>query len=196
MRPANNQESGFSLVEVVFVLGLLLVILSYSVFQCMSSMSSFKANAAQDLVVSAFRQARLISITQRRNVQVWIDQKPSGPGQVQSIYYQVLPAGTEQPQPPVSLPLPPGTLMVLEPGIPDTPMAFGNSAPVYIGNIAGGPPIMEFQPNGEFTDPNDGLLNGTIFIGVPDQPSTARAVTIMGGIGCVDHYAWTGTEWQ
>lgn len=196
MRRTNNQESGLSLLEVVCVLGLMGTLLSFSIFRGMSTIYSYKANAAQDLVLSAFRQARLISITQRRDVQVWIVQAPTGPGQVQSINYQVVPAGNEPQQQPVSFLLPQGTQMVLETGVPDTPMAFGNSAPVYIGNVPGGPPIMEFHPTGEFTDSNNSLLNGSVFIGVPGQSSTARAVTILGGIGCVDHFTWTGTHWQ
>ena len=95
----------------------------------------------------------------------------------------------------VSVPVPPGAQIVLEPGVPDTPMAFGNNAPVYIGNVGGGPPIMKFRSTGAFTDPNYAPLNGTIFVGLPNQAFTARAVTIMGGTGRVRPYTWTGAAW-
>ena len=74
-------------------------------------------------------------------------------------------------------------------------MAFGNTAAVYIGNTSGGPPIMQFNPTGTFTD-NTGtaILNGSVFLGIPGQASTARAVTIMGGTGRVRQYTWNGAS--
>jgi len=96
----------------------------------------------------------------------------------------------------------PGTAQfILETGVPDTPMAFGNSAPVFIGNppVSGGPPIMQFNPTGTFTD-NTGtnVIYGTVFIGVPNKMATARAVTIMGGTGRVRAYTYAGggIGWQ
>jgi len=88
---------------------------------------------------------------------------------------------------------------VLETGVPDTPMKFGNSAAVYIGNppTAGGPTFMQFNPQGTFTDNNGSLLYGTIFIGIPSRVATARAVTIMGGTGRVRPYTYIGNNvWQ
>jgi len=37
-------------------------------------------------------------------------------------------------------------------------------------------------------------LNGTIFLGMNGQVSTARAVTIMGGTGRVRQYTWNGAS--
>lgn len=195
MRRTKNQERGFSLLEAVVVLGLMMVMLSFAIFKSTNMMPNYKADTAQDVVVSALRQARQVGITQRRDVQVWVDQTFSGTDQVQHINYQVVPIGGDQPQPLVSVALPQGAQMVLEGGVPDTPMAFGNSAAVYIGNVGGGPPVMKFRSTGAFTDPNYAPLNGTIFIGVPGQAFTARAVTIMGGTGRVRPYSWTGAAW-
>jgi prepilin-type N-terminal cleavage/methylation domain-containing protein len=196
MKRIDVQEQGFTLLEAVVVIGIIAVLMGAAMFGSATVLPQYRANTAQDLIVSALRQARFAAITQRRNVQVWISQTPSAPDQTQSINYQVLPAGTEQPSPPVSLFLPQGTQFVVEPDLPDTPMAFGNSAPVYIGNLPGGPLVMMFQPTGAFTDQNNAILNGTIFLGMSAQPATARAVTIMGGIGAINHYSWNGTQWQ
>jgi hypothetical protein len=54
---------------------------------------------------------------------------------------------------------------------------------------------MQFTPIGAFTDGNGDVLNGTIFIGVPDAPNTARAVTVLGGVGSVQRYTWSGANW-
>lgn len=195
MRRTKNQESGFSLLEAVVVVGLMMVMLSFAIFKSTNIMPNYKADTAQDVVVSALRQARQLGITQRRDVQVWIDQAFTGTDQVQHINYQIVTIGGDQPQPVVSVGLPQGAQMVVEGGVPDTPMAFGNPSAVYIGNVGGGPPIMKFRSTGAFTDPNYAPLNGTIFLGVPNQPFTARAVTIMGGTGRVRPYTWNGTTW-
>lgn len=195
MRRTRNQEDGFSLLEAVVVIGLMMVMMGFAIFKSTSMMPNYKADSAQDVVVSTLRQARQTAVTQRRDVEVWIDQTLSGTDQVQHIKYQVVAISGDQPQPLVSVGLPRGSQMVLEPGVPDTPMGFGNNAAVYIGNVGGGPPVMKFRSTGAYTDPVYSPLNGTIFIGVPAQAFTARAVTIMGGTGRVRPYTWSGTAW-
>lgn len=198
MRRTKKQDNGFTLLESVVVLGIMMVMMSFAIFKTTSIMPNYKADAAQDVVVSALRQARQLAITERRDVQVWFDQGFSGPGPVQHINYQVVTILGDQPQPQVSVGLPLGTQFVLE-GVPDTPMGFGANAAIYIGSngamVGGGPPIMKFRSTGSFTDSVYSPLNGTIFVGVPNQAFTARAVTIFGGTGRVRPYSWTGTTW-
>ncbi len=195
MRNAKGGENGFSLLEVVVVMGIMTVVLSFAVFASNNVMPNYKADSALNVVLGTLRQAKQTGVAQRRDVQVWIDQTASGPDQAQHINYQVVPVAGDERQPMVSIPLPQGTQMVLEPGVPDTPMGFGNNAAVFIGNMDGGPAVMMFRSNGAFTDGNYALLNGTIYLGVPGQASTARAVTIMGGVANVQRYTWTGTQW-
>jgi prepilin-type N-terminal cleavage/methylation domain-containing protein len=197
MKKLNRREQGFSLIELVVVVAVMFIIAAFAIFQGMGSMVNYKANAAQDVVFSQLRVARGLAISQRRTVQVWIDQSFSGPGGTQQVKYQVQAAAqtAEVPGPIVAVPLPAPVQFMLEPGVPDTPMAFGNAAAVFIGNTSGGPAIMQFNPTGTFTD-NTGtaILNGTIFLGMTGQVSTARAVTIMGGTGRVRQYTWNGTS--
>jgi prepilin-type N-terminal cleavage/methylation domain-containing protein len=195
MRSLSNQQLGFSLVEVVVVLAITTVVLSFAVLATTNVMPSYKADSALNVVQGTLLWAKQSAIAQRRDVQVWIDQSFNGPDQVQHINYQVVAIPGDQPQPMVSIPLPEGTQMVLEPGVPDTPMGFGNDSAVLIGNVNGGPPITMFRSTGAFTDGNYALLNGTIFLGVPGRASTARAVTILGGVANVQRYSWTGSEW-
>jgi type II secretory pathway pseudopilin PulG len=198
MRRTKKQDNGFTLLESVVVLGIMMVMMSFAIFKSTSIMPNYKADAAQDVVVSTLRQARQLAITERRDVQVWFDQGFSGPGQVQHINYQVVTILGDQPQPQVSVGLPIGTQFVLE-SVPDTPMGFGANAAIYIGSngamVGGGPPIMKFRSTGSFTDSVYSPLNGTIFVGVPNQAFTARAVTIFGGTGRVRPYSWTGSTW-
>lgn len=206
MRKTKRIEQGFTLLESVVVIGIMMVLMGVAVIQSFGSLESYQANAATDVVVSQLRVARQLAITQRRTVQLWIDSAPESTDNRFHIKYQIQPAPqtNEVAGPMISVPLPGQTQLVLETGVPDTPMNFGNSAPVFIGNppVSGGPPIMQFNPTGTFTD-NTGntLLYGTIFIGIPNQKSTARAVTIMGGTGRVRAYTYIGgttsaTAWQ
>ncbi len=202
MRKPIPNERGFTLLESVVVIGIMMVLMGIAVIQSFGSMESYQANSAQDVVVSQLRVARQLAISQRRAVQLWLDTAPETDNRYH-VKYQVQPAPqtNEVAGPLVSVPLPGSTQFILEPGVPDTPMNFGKAAAIYIGNppVAGGPPIMQFNPTGTFTD-NTGntLLYGTIFIGIPGQVSTARAVTIMGGTGRVRSYSYagTGTGWQ
>jgi len=203
MRKTNRIERGFSLLETVVVLGIMAVLMGIAVVQSFGTTESYQVNSAQDVVVSQLRVARQLAITQRRIVQVWIDSTPEADGRYH-VKYQIQSAGsqtTETAGPLVNVPLPGQAQILLEPGVPDTPMAFGNTAAIYLGNppVSGGPPIMQFNPTGTFTD-NTGitLIYGTIFLGIPNKAATARAITIMGGTGRVRAYTYAGgtTGWQ
>jgi len=180
-----------------------MVLMGIAIVSSFGTIQSYQVNSAQDVVVSQLRVARQLAIDQRRTVEVWIDSAPETDG-CYHVKYQVQPAltgTTEQPGPLVNVPVSQAVSFVLEPGVPDTPMKFGNSAPVFIGNppVSGGPTIMQFNATGTFTD-NTGtnLLYGTVFLGIPNLPNTARAVTIMGGTGRVRAYSYLGTVqgWQ
>jgi len=203
MRNDNRNERGFTLLEAVIVIGIMMVLMGVAVIQSFGTLSSYQANSAEDVVVSQLRVARQMAISQRRVVQIWIDTTPESQDNRYHVKYQVQPAPqtNEVAGPIVSVPLPGTTQFILEAGVPDTPMKFGNTAAVYIGNppVAGGPPVMQFNSTGTFTD-NTGitLLYGTVFIGILNEVNSARAVTIMGGTGRVRGYNYVGgaTGWQ
>ncbi len=189
----NKREQGFSLLEVLVVVGIMAILTGMAIMGSTGPMQNYRANAALDVVSSQLRVARELSITQRRWVAVTIDQVNN------TISYQIkAPTAvgtTEVDGPLVTVPLPPQTSYMLEAGVPDTPMAFGNTAPVYIGNLSGGPAGMAFTPNGSFTDNTyNNPINGTIFVGMTNKPSTARAVTILGSTGRVRPYTYTGSS--
>jgi hypothetical protein len=76
-------------------------------------------------------------------------------------------------------------------GIPDTPDAFGNATAIQ---FTGQGPWM-FTSDGSFIDSNGDVSNGTIFLGVPNQVMTARAVTVFGVTGLLRTWRWRGTKW-
>lgn len=193
MKVHKRNEAGFTLLEGLIVIGIMMVLTGMAVVGSRGTLQTYRANAALDTVSSQLRVARQISISQRRWVQITIDQVAN------TISYQVLPpntAGTtELPGPIISVPLPPQTSFMLEAGVPDTPMAFGKISAVYIGGLSGGPAGMRFTPTGTFSDnTNNNPINGTIFVGMANQPATARAVTIMGSTGRIRPYTYVGNS--
>ena len=122
MRRTKKQQNGFTLIETMVVLAIMMIMMSFAIFRTTNMLPNYKADAAQDVVVSALRQARQLAITERRDVQVWIDQTNTGADQVQHINYQVvaLPGGEAQ-QALVSVGLPKGSQFLVEAGIP-TPL--------------------------------------------------------------------------
>jgi prepilin-type N-terminal cleavage/methylation domain-containing protein len=218
MRKPLRGQQGFSLVETVIVVALILIVTATAVIQTTGSLEASKCNNAMDTVMSQLRVARQLAISQRRNVQVFFNPSDNfyNPP-LPSVTYQVL-AGVGANAGAVATPLQAisGTAIVKMPlldrvtymgfpGVPDTPMGFGTCAGNYgvcIGGAQGGPTIMQFNATGQFTD-STGVtpLNGTIFIGIPDPKVSSanfRAVTIMGATGRVRPYTWLGSslQWQ
>lgn len=194
MKRRFDSQRGFTLLETILTIAIMFTLAAIAIMQSFGRSQSYEANTAMDTLVAQLRVARELAITQRADVQVSFVSS----GATQQVQYQVLaqPNTNEVNGPVIATNLPSQTAFMLTAGLPDTPMAFGNSAAIYIGNVSGGPPVMEFTSTGQFTDSTGfNTLNGTLFIGVPNQTNTARAVTIMGGTGRVRQYSWTGTQW-
>jgi prepilin-type N-terminal cleavage/methylation domain-containing protein len=201
MKPQTRfTEKGFSLLEVLIVVAIAMVLLGMAIIGIQSSLGSYKADAAANVVSSQLRMARQAAIAKRRWVNVWFDTTIGPPDNAPHINYQVFAQPGDPPQPVVSLPLPQGSQFYVFPNLPDTPMGFGNVSAVYIGGISDGPPTMGFSTTGAFVSNHDtfGAINGTAFVGTPGQLSTARAVTILGATGRVRTYYWSGkaTGWR
>jgi type II secretory pathway pseudopilin PulG len=189
MKKAKRAEQGFSLLETMVVAGILLTLVSFAIIQSFGSMESYRANAAMDVVIGQLRVARQLAISQRRNVKITFNTASSP----LSVTYQVMPnPGDTYAPTAVTIPLSPQVTFSGVAGEIDTPMGFGTCSGgfgVCIANVSGGPPSMYYTSVGHFTDATlVNPLNGTIFLAVPNQPSTARAVTIMGSTGRVRSY--------
>jgi Tfp pilus assembly protein FimT len=198
MNRRNNQQMGFSLVEGLIAMFIIVLVVGMALIKTTVTLPNYKANAAADVVMSQLRLARQVAISQRRNVQVTIDQTFTGVDNAQHISFQILASQNGGTPPPAqTIQLPRGTQIVLESGVADTPMLFGNSSAVCFGTSSGtcAAPTLVFTSTGSFTDGNNSLLNGTIFVGVPNTPTSARAVTVMGGTGRIRSYTYTGSQW-
>src|SRR6267378_6906774 len=183
-----RSQKGFSLLEILTALGIISIILSMAILNYGNVLPNFKANSAMDQLLYRLRSAREQAIAHRREVQVEF----VGNNQIRITEIWLL--GTAPP--PNTYSFEGGAQYITFTGVPDTPMAFGNTAPVYFGGLSGGPPLMKFTTNGSLIDGGNTLVNGTVFMGIPGRASTARAITILGATGRVREYHWDGSQWQ
>ncbi len=183
-------QPGFSLMEFLVAVAIISIILGMALLNYGSILPNFKANSAMDQLLYQLRSARERAIAHRREVQVQFV------GTNQLTITEIWLLGTAPPASTVSFEG--GAQYIILPGVPDLPppFNFGNTAPVYFGGLSGGPPIMKFSTTGALIDGGNTVVNGTVFMGIPGKPSTARAISILGATGRVREYHWDGSQWQ
>jgi Tfp pilus assembly protein FimT len=214
-RRSKRAQQGFSMVELVTVVGITFVLASMAFMSTTSSTAASRANDAMFQIIGQMRTAREIAVTKRRNVLVTF----TAPNEIQ-IAVQTLPG--EAPATviaPVYLNdgVPGGNNFYQYPGLPDTPMGFGNTntnglnfSPAS-GGTAGlaimfstsGSLVGTTGSSGYNTVGNNNPVNASIFIGTAGKPNSVRAVTVMGATGRVRSYSWaagatggTVANWQ
>jgi type II secretory pathway pseudopilin PulG len=198
MRQTRRLQKGFSLLEAMVAVGIMMIVTAFAMVQSFGSIESYRVNSAMDIIVSQLRVARQMAISQRRNVTISFTTATSPNKityQIVSDYGTGLATADTYAPPAVTVPIPPQVNFTQVSGVPDTPMAFGTCSGVgiCIGGVGNPSTKMEFTPLGQFTDGTGvNTLNGTIFLALPNQINTARAVTIMGGTGRVREYTYTG----
>jgi len=136
------------------------------------------------------RQAREVSIDQRRNVTVTFQGTSEMVAMIQGINGG---ANTQL----YDYFLAERFVYVVFSSAGDTPDGFGNAAAVTYnctGNVL--PCTITFQSDGSVLDGNGGYSNGSIFIGITGQTSTARAVTVLSATGKIKGWHYTGTGWN
>jgi prepilin-type N-terminal cleavage/methylation domain-containing protein len=187
---SNRPQRGFSLLEILTGLAIISIVLAMGMLNYSTILPNYKANSAMDQLLYQLRSARERAISHRREVQVQFG------GTNQLTVTELWLVGTAPPATTVSFEG--GAQYIVFSTIPDlpAPFNFGNTAAVYFGGVSGGPPVMKFSTTGSFIDGGNTLVNGTVFMGIPGKPSTARAISVLGATGRVREYHWDGTQWQ
>jgi len=185
-------QAGYSLTEMMMVVGIMGVVIGIAVVQIGSSRAGLKGDGAMRVVLSQLNQARELAITQRRNMRVEFNNGTT-----------VVIKREEVPWPPLALgptlttltsvPFEGGLQFLRIAALGDTPDAFG-----YLTELAfpAGTTQMRFAPDGTFINQDGATFNGTVFTALPNQNLSARAVSVFGSTGRVRGFRWDGKGWK
>lgn len=192
---AGRRELGFSVIELLIVVAMVLVITSIAIIKSQPALQQNRAYAGTMQVKSALRQARETAIGARRTVQVQFSTGAPCDAGFACIVLTRYDPPANVPTVILTLPIENSVQFMQFPGELDTPDAFGNAAPITFGGVGGGPPTMEFQSDGSFTDGNGNVINGTVFLGIQNFTASPTAVTVLGGTGRIKAYRFRGGSW-
>ncbi|HVB38082.1 MAG TPA: type II secretion system protein [Vicinamibacterales bacterium] len=183
-RTSLRSAAGFTMTELMVVVAIMGITAAMAVFQAQVSLPSIRGDAGMRVVMAQLNTARELAISQRRVIQVNF----IAPNEIQLVR-QDIPTGTTI----LSLvPFEASVQFMQFAGVPDTPDAFGATSAIAFGSATS----MSFTSDGTFIDQSGVPLNGTVFLGIPNQARSARAVTILGATGRIRGYRWSGTQWE
>ena len=176
---------GFSLIELIFVLGIMGVLAGMAGLQIIEARPTLQGDGAMRVVLNQMRTARELAISERRYMRVnFIDTSA-----VRIIREEVPgPATTTL----STVGLESGMVFSLVNGVPDTPDAFGNAQAVSFGPAE----TIKFTPDGTLVDQDGNSINGTVFLAQPGAGRSARAITVLGSTGRIRGYRWDGRAWN
>jgi prepilin-type N-terminal cleavage/methylation domain-containing protein len=179
-----GSAAGFTLVELLVTVGLIGILAGMSVLMLPGAVTSAKADAGASRLEAALRVAREQAISQRRTIRLTF----TPPNRIVASRVEVPGPGTTVL---ATTELEDGMSFRLFPGIPDTPDLFGNGSATAFGMAT----TVSFTSEGSFVDQNGDPLNGTVFIGRPSTPLSARAISIFGPTALVRSWKWNGSQW-
>jgi prepilin-type N-terminal cleavage/methylation domain-containing protein len=178
-------ERGFTLLEAMVTLTIMGIVGGMAAASLSDTRRTLQGDGAMRVVMIELNTARDMAMAQRRNMEVqfvggtWVRTvRHEAPGIVTTIVRNVA--------------LESNATFSQVSGIPDTPDAFGASAPVAFGAAQ----VIQFGTDGMLIDGSGNPVNGTIFLAIANLPLTARAVTVLGATGRVRGYKWVHGVWK
>lgn len=169
--------------DIMVVVALIGVTLAITVPSINTALIDARANSVMRAAQAHLRAARDHAVSQRRLVEVQF----VAPNEIRSTRLE----GASR-QPLAATVFEYGMQFQLTEGVPDTPDVFGAASAVDFG----GPTTVYFQPDGSLGDATGLPVSGTVFLGTPSRPLSARAVTVLGPTGRVQGYRWDSRAWR
>ena len=179
-----RSAAGVTLIEMMVSLSIMAVVGSMATAKMTDVRRTIQSDAAMRAVMAEMNTARDMAMTQRRNMEVQF----VGGNWIRVIRHEA-PGIVTTPLRGVALES--NATFGLTAGVPDTPDAFGNPNAVAFGAAQS----VMFGTDGTLIDENGNPLNGTVFLTIPGQPGSARAVTVLGATGRIRGYRWFGGVW-
>ena len=179
-----KSDRGFSMIETMFVTGLMGVIASIALLQMGNSRPALKGDGGMRVVLAQMNQAREQAITQRHFMRMVF----TAPNQLQ-VVREDTPTTTTV----LSTALIEGGVQyAVISGLPDTPDSFGMSSAISFGSATN----VKFAPDGTLVNQDGRTTNGGVFVAWQNIALSARAVTVLGSTGRVRGYRWDGRAWK
>jgi Tfp pilus assembly protein FimT len=182
--PPRRTDAGFTVIELLGVLVVMISVLSIGVGGFTMALNNVRGDASMNIVLWQFKLARETAINQRRSVEVQFT-----PPNFMSVVRRNLPNGTTVISTAV---LEHQTQFYAFSSMPDTPDGFGKTGAISFGAATN----YMFNAEGQLVDQTGAVLNGSVFIGKPNTPMTARALTVFGPTSAIRSYRWNGAAWR
>jgi prepilin-type N-terminal cleavage/methylation domain-containing protein len=179
-----RRSHGFSLVELLVVIAVMATMAAIAVPISTGMILRSRADGASNAVFATIQSVRNRAVAERRNVQFTFvppnrvtAERLEVPGPATTVVEDVFLENDQT--------------FHRFPALPDTPDAFGAASAI---RFSGTLPVM-FTSEGSLVDADGDVVNGTIFLGRADEPTTARAITFFGVTGVVRLWKWNGAQW-
>ncbi len=185
MRSLYRSTRGFTLTELVVALAVFLVMSASAMALYGNAVPTIRANGQVNRVLSLLQNGREAAIAKQRLHEVRFDLDTS------TIELVRLEGEDEVAVETVGFEY--SVQLMQFPDAGDTPDGYGvGSAADFGGAIA-----LRFDADGSFVDGSGLPINGTFYLGIAGNPSTARAITVTGSTGRARFYVWTqNQEWE
>lgn len=187
MRMRTGNERGFTLTEMLLVIAIGMLIAGMAIGGVPAMLKTSKADGSLAELATAVRFARESAISNRRNVQITFGTNTVTVTRIEYCATPCTPATTVL----RTVTLEGRATFQLMSGLPDTPDAFGNASATALGTNT----PTAFTTDGSFINSQGDVLNGSLFIAVTGDPTSARAVTIFGPTGALHLWRWDGRAW-
>lgn len=180
-----HDTRGFSLVETMIVLALILIVTAIAVISLRPGLQAAHAANGYNITLSAIRQARDFAVAQRQQYSITFSNAAipntititqTGNGNILATYQ-----------------LPTDVAFTAVPGIPNsaatTPDRFGVGTPAidfdqtFSNGSQARQSVIYFMPDGTAQDQFGNINNGVIYIAIPGQLFSSRAITVWGATG-------------
>jgi type II secretory pathway pseudopilin PulG len=185
MSRRRGSEAGYSLAELMMVVGVMGVLGSMALMQIGMSRPALKGDGGLRVVLAQMNAARELAITQRRYMRLTF----TNTNQIQIVREEVPGPATTVISTAI---MEGGVQFLLMSGVPDTPDAFGRGSATDFGSAT----QVKFAPDGTLINQVGATLNGTVFLAVPTQKASVRAATVLGSTGRIRAYKWNGNVWR
>lgn len=180
-----RSEQGFSLIEMMLVVGIMGVLVTMAVVQFNVAQPTLKGDGAMRVILGQIRTARELAVSERRYMRVTF----TNPNQLQILREEVPGPTTVAKGQAI---LEGNVRFTLISSLADTPDHFGKASAIDFGTATN----IKFSPDGTLVNQDGALINGTVFMAIPNVSLSARAITVLGSTGRIRAYRWDGSGWK